>query len=56
MENLIVFAVIAVIVALAGYYIYKEKKSGKACVGCPYAGTCGKSCSGNCGGCSDGKQ
>ena len=50
MVNIIVIAVVAVILGLAGLYIYKEKKSGKTCVGCPYGGTCGKNCSGGCSG------
>ncbi len=44
----IVIAVIAAIVGLAGWYIYKSKKSGKKCIGCPDADTC----SGNCGNCN----
>ena len=47
MVNLIAFAVIGVIVGLAVGYIYKEKKRGTKCVGCPSAGAC----SGNCCGC-----
>ena len=48
MVNLIAFAVIAAIVGLAAGYVYKEKKRGAKCVGCPSGG----SCSGCCGGCS----
>ena len=33
---------IAVTVGLAIRYIYKEKKKGSHCVGCPYAGSCQK--------------
>lgn len=47
----IVIAIVAVIVGLAAWYIYKEKKSGKKCIGCP-DGTC-SSCS-SCAGCSCG--
>ena len=46
----IVTAVIALILGLAAGYVYKAKKSGKKCIGCPDSG----SCSGNCGGCSCG--
>lgn len=49
MENVIVIAVAAGIVFLAGRYIYREKKKGAVCVGCPYSGNCGRSCSGGCG-------
>lgn len=41
MENIIIIAVVALIVGLALGYIYKEKKKGKACIGCPFAGSCG---------------
>lgn len=47
MESIIVIAVVAVIVGLALLFIYREKKRGVKCVGCPYAGTCGK-CGGGC--------
>lgn len=48
MDNLIIIAVLAVIIGLASGYIYKEKKRGVKCIGCPDGGSCG----GNCGGCS----
>lgn len=48
MENYIIIAVVVLIVALAGIYVYKAKKSGKKCIGCPDSG----SCSGNCAGCN----
>lgn len=40
MENIIIIAVIALIVAFAVGYIYKEKKKGIKCIGCPYAAEC----------------
>ena len=49
MANLIIILVIAAILGLAGGYIYREKRAGKACVGCPYSGSCAKSRSGGCG-------
>ena len=38
-----VIAIIALIliVFFAVRYIYKEKKKGNKCLGCPYAGSCG---------------
>ena len=54
MENIILIAIILVIVGLAAAYIYKAKKSGKKCIGCPDSGSCGSKCEGSCGcGCSD---
>lgn len=49
--TLIAGAIVVLILFLAVRYIYKEKKKGSACIGCPYAGTCrrhhsGQSCSG----------
>ncbi len=47
MENIIIIAVLIIIVGLAGFYIYKAKKSGKKCIGCPDRCTCDtKYCSG----------
>ena len=44
MVNVIAIAVLLAILAAAGGYVYKAKKSGQKCVGCPHAKTCGKSC------------
>ena len=44
----LIIAVVLIILGSAGWYIYKAKKSGKKCIGCPDSGTC----SGNCSGCS----
>jgi len=49
--DLLLLAMIAVIVASAGWFVYRSKKSGKKCIGCPNGG----SCSGNCGSCGDKK-
>ncbi len=48
MTDLIIIAVIVVIVGLAGFYVYRAKKSGKKCIGCPE----GCSCSSKEGSCS----
>ena len=50
MTDIIIIAVLVVIIGLAGLYVYKAKKSGKKCIGCPD----GSSCSGSCGSCSCG--
>ena len=44
MENIIVILIVAVILALAGSYVYRAKKSGRKCIGCPHSKTCGKNC------------
>ncbi len=38
MENLVIIAIIAAIVASAVIYVIKAKKSGRKCIGCPYSG------------------
>ena len=48
MANLIIILLVSGILVLAGRYIYREKKAGKACVGCPYSGSCAKSRTGGC--------
>lgn len=40
MENAIIVAVLAVVVGLAVRYVYKQKKKGKKCIGCPYCDSC----------------
>ena len=51
------YVIIAVILAILGgaaWYIYKAKKSGKKCIGCPDSAACSGKCSGcagNCGSC-----
>lgn len=40
MDNLIIVAIILLVVLFAGLYIYRAKKIGKKCIGCP--GDCSK--------------
>ncbi len=47
MKSIIVALVILAIVALAGLYIYRAKKKGTRCVGCPHGGSC-SSCGSHC--------
>lgn len=46
-KDIVIIAVIVLIIGSAVLYIYKAKKSGKKCIGCPDSG----SCEGSCGGC-----
>ncbi len=50
MENIIIIAVLLIIIGCAALYVYKAKKKGNKCIGCPDSGTC---CSKNCGGCAN---
>ena len=53
MENIIIILIVLCIVAGIVLYLYKAKKRGETCIGCPYA----KQCCGKCdGGCKDKKQ
>lgn len=46
MEDLIVVGILLVLVGAAVFYIWKEKKRGTRCIGCPSAGCCSsKECS-----------
>ena len=45
MEDIIVVAILVIIAAAAGLYVYKAKKRGQKCIGCPHS--C--SCCGTCG-------
>lgn len=42
--DFVVLAVILLIVGLAGFYVYRAKRNGKKCIGCPCAGNCGGKC------------
>ena len=43
--DLIVLGVLAAILGGAGYAVYRSKKSGKKCIGCPDSGSCSGCCS-----------
>lgn len=36
MENIVIIIILALIASLAVFYIVREKKKGKKCIGCPY--------------------
>ncbi len=53
MQDFIIIAVLVVVIGLAAWYVYKAKKSGKKCIGCPDSGSChSKECGCSCG-CGD---
>jgi len=45
-ENIILISVIVLVLGLAAFYVYKSKKSGKKCIGCPDGGSCNCGCDG----------
>ena len=50
--NIIAGIIVVLLVVGASFYIYKEKKKGRRCIGCPMAGSCPRA---NCCGCNKGK-
>ncbi len=42
MATFIAGLAVVLMLFFAARYIYKEKKKGTACIGCPYAGSCAK--------------
>ena len=44
MVDILIVAVILAVLGGAAIYIYKEKKRGAKCVGCPHAKQCGGCC------------
>lgn len=51
MESLVVLGILLIIVGAAVRYIYKEKKKGVRCIGCPAAGCCSAKKCGNAADC-----
>ena len=47
MKNIIIIVILLCVVGAACAYLYKAKKRGEKCVGCPYAKQCGSNCNGN---------
>ena len=48
LTNILLIVVLLCIAGAAGLYLYRAKKRGETCVGCPYAKQCGGKCSGHC--------
>lgn len=46
--DIVIIAVIVLILGLVTFFLYRSKKKGVKCIGCPS----GTSCSGKCGNCS----
>ena len=45
MVNYIIIAILMLVIGGAAFYVYRSKKHGDACIGCPYAKNCGGKCS-----------
>ena len=48
--NIIVILIVAAVIGAICFYLYRQKKRGVTCIGCPYAANCSGSC-GSCPGC-----
>ena len=51
MENGIIIMIVSIIIGFAALYVWKAKKDGKKCIGCP-DGSCYNSKKQNNGGCN----
>lgn len=40
MINILLVLILAVIIGGSGFYIYRAKKAGQKCIGCPYSKDC----------------
>ena len=57
LKYIILILVIAAIIGSAALYIYKEKKRGVKCIGCPNGCSCSSGgCGGNCICCGGGAE
>ena len=45
MTDLLIILLLALILGAAALYIYRAKKKGHKCIGCPHSSTCSGSCS-----------
>ncbi len=48
LTNIILILILLALVGGACFYIYKEKKKGAHCIGCPYAASCPKHSTSGC--------
>ena len=46
MTNVLIIAVVVIVVAAAAVYMYRAKKKGAKCIGCPASGNCSAGCPG----------
>lgn len=45
LTDLIIIAIVLAIIGSIVRYLYRAKKRGETCIGCPYAKQCGSGCS-----------
>ncbi len=42
MENVVVVIILALIIGAAAFYVYRARKKGQKCIGCPHSSACDK--------------
>ena len=47
-QDFIIIAIVITVVCLVALYIYRAKKKGQKCIGCPDSGKCSGKCNGCC--------
>ena len=55
MEDIVILLIVGLIVGLAAGYVWRAKKRGAKCIGCPDSGACSGNCS-CCGGCGSTRE
>lgn len=55
MADFIIILILLLIVGGAGAYVYRAKKRGRKCIGCPDGAGCSGQCAGCSGGCKEAK-
>lgn len=48
MENVIIIAILLGLVGSIVWYLWRAKKRGETCIGCPCSKQCGGQCNGGC--------
>ena len=48
MIDIVIIVVLVVIAAAIGFYLYRAKRRGQTCIGCPHARECGQKHSCGC--------
>ncbi len=49
LTDIILVLILLCIAGAAGFYLYRAKKRGETCIGCPHSKQCGGKCGGSCG-------
>ena len=56
MGDYIILAILIVVISAIIIYLYRAKKNGQTCIGCPHSKQCAdksnSACGGNCGSCN----